>query len=325
MHLKIIAEIGGNHCGNLEEAELLVVEAVVAGATHVKFQCFEAEQMVGDPDYVLHDGPWAGRTLLDLYRQTHTPKQWFGPLFEVARKYGATPFASVFHKDDVDFLEKLDCPIYKISSFEANDFELVQYAKDTGKELIISTGVSTEDELFDLYKIAGEHTTYMRCVSGYPAKESQMGLGQESLFWGITRPRLKWGLSDHTTGVGAACAAVALGAEAIEKHFTISHYGPDAGFSVGPMEFAHFVNACKQAYRAVQPAEQAEIPGREYRRTLWWARDLHPGDVVTREDIKIARPGDGLDPCEIGNVLGKMVVTPVHKHSPVSAQSRWYE
>ena len=319
--LKIIAEIGGNHLGSLDRALKLVYEAAHSGATHVKFQCFTPEQMVGDPEYVLDDGPWKGKKLIDLYRKTHTPRSWFPKLFEYARNSGIAPFASVFHENDVDFLETLNCAMYKISSFEAVDLDLIEYAAGTGKRIILSTGMLTQDEISDICDeviIGGEDMIFLKCTSAYPAGPQDANL--------MTMVEMKWdglnvGISDHTPGCGVAVAAVALGATVVEKHLKVALEGPDAKFSMWPEEFAQMAEACQQAYAALGKVHygptESEKPSLKLRRSLWWDRDLKPGDVVTREDIKCCRPADGLSPSKIDNVIGREVRKRIQKNTPI--------
>jgi len=314
--LNLICEIGGNHHGSLEEALRLIDAAAESGATHVKFQCFTPEQMVGDPAYVLDDGPWKGRKLLDLYTETHTPREWFPSLFDYARLRDLVPFASVFHQDDVDFLEGLDCELYKISSFEMVDLELIEYA--AGKQVLISTGGATDEELEAAWQAGSDDVVMMACTSAYPADPADANLGEWIYGW-------DWGLSDHTLGCGVAAAAVALGATWIEKHFTLDRKGPDGGFSMLPDEFRQMAEACQQARAAIGCGYYAEKSSLNLRRSLWWAADLEPGQIVGRHHLKVARPADGLPPSEINNVLGKIIIVPVHAGNPVSQTSRHYE
>lgn len=331
MHMvDIVAEIGGNHLGSLDRAKELICQAAYAGADSVKFQCFTPEQMVGDPDYVLDSGPWKGRRLLELYKETYTPREWFPELFEISRSLSLVPFASVFHKDDVDFLETLDCPMYKISSFEANDIELIEYTAETGKQLVISTGMADEIDIKALILksvIESLGIIFLKCTSAYPAGPSQANLAAMVDMGDIWKTRI--GISDHTQGVGVAVAAVALGACMVEKHLNLDMRGPDAEFSMQPCGFKRMVTACRQAAEAygtvMYGPTDAEKDSLKLRRSLWWAADLQPGDIVKREHIKCARPADGLPPVEIDNVIGKMIVTAVHKYSPISATSRHYE
>jgi len=247
----IVAEIGGSHNGSQARAIQLIDAAVRCGADAVKFQCFTPEQMA-DPGIIVQSGPWVGRELLQLYRETHTPKEWFPLLFAHARASYIVPFASVFHPDDVDFLEMIGCEMYKISSFEI----LIRHAAKTGKPLVISTGMATAPEI----SVASAwhqrefgsrpRLTLLKCTSAYPALAGDANLAtmrdMESFGANI-------GISDHTIGIAIPVAATALGATMIEKHLTLSRSdgGPDAGFSSEPHEFAAMVRACREAAAAL--------------------------------------------------------------------------
>lgn len=252
----IVAEIGGNHLGSIERATDLVIAAAKAGADAVKFQCFTPEQMA-EPGVKIESGPWAGRELLDLYRETHTPREWFGPLFCGAHALGMKAFASVFHPDDVDFLETLDCPIYKISSFELTDLKLIKHAAMTGKQIIISTGMATRAEIFDAIVAAGGPKsapvlpTLLKCTSAYPSEPKDANLlAMRTLGWAC---ECEFGLSDHSLTTAIPVAAAVLGASVIEKHLTIqrSDGGPDASFSLEPAEFASMVRDVRAAVAAL--------------------------------------------------------------------------
>jgi len=250
----IVAEIGGNHHGSFQKALDLVFAAKEAGADAVKFQCFSPEQMAPE-GVVIESGPWEGHTLRQLYEETHTPRDWFADLFRVARGFGLTPFASVFHPDDVDFLETLDCPIYKISSFEITDLPLIRYAAKTGKQIIISTGMATEDEICNAVVVANEeHTvmpTLLKCTSAYPSMPADANLGNMAHLKYITGSDV--GLSDHSRRPAIAIAATALGASVIEAHLIMdrSEGGPDAAFSLDPGEFRAMVQGCRDAAAAL--------------------------------------------------------------------------
>lgn len=254
MTCRIVAEISANHLGDYKRAERLVVSASGAGAWGVKFQTFTPEQMAHPQDTTVWQGEEVG--LLDLYRQAHTPREWHAPLFNLARSLGLTPFSSVFHQDDVDFLETLDCPIYKISSFELTDLELIRYAARTGKPIVMSTGMASIQEVDDACHTVLEagctDCTVLRCVSAYPADASDANLATMA---DVKRGWPMWnvGLSDHTQGIGVAVAAAALGATMIEKHLTLRRAdgGPDAAFSMEPEEFAQLVTECRRAEQAI--------------------------------------------------------------------------
>ena len=317
--LKIIAEIGGNHLGDYNRALELIRCAIRAGATHVKFQCFEPEQMVGDPDYKITAGPWKGMNLFELYEQIHTPKDWFPEMFKLVRRYGVVPFASVFHQDDVDYLSSLGCDLFKISSFEAVDHELIEYAQEHG-DVLVSTGMLDGEEFYDLPL----DVIPMKCVSAYPAEPEDANLNTLHTW---RRSMIEFGISDHTRGFGVSVAAVALGATWVEKHFNLDGEGPDGDFSMTPRQFEIMAEACKQAHQSlgsVKYRTDSENPSLKLRRSLWWAEDLEPGDIVSRHHIKSARPADGLPCSEMESVVGSMIVEPVFKNTPIKGVGRYY-
>jgi pseudaminic acid synthase len=249
----IVAEVSANHLGSFDRAVDIVKAAAAAGADAVKLQTFTPEQMV-DPEKVIEAGPWAGRKALDLYREAHTPRSWHAPLFDLAKWLRLTAFSAPFHPDDVDFLEKLGCPMYKIASFELTDTDLVAYAARTGKPLILSTGMASESEVFRAAAAAFDggcpDLTLLKCTSAYPAdaRDAHLRTMQD-----LRAHAPKVGISDHSLGIGVAVAAAALGADVIEKHLTLSRAdgGPDAAFSMEPTEFAQMVTECRRAAAAV--------------------------------------------------------------------------
>lgn len=229
----------------------LVDAACYAGADAVKFQCFTPEQMAA-PGKRIEGGPWDGRELLDLYREIHTPREWFPDLFDLARRRGVVPFSSVFHVDDVDFLETLNCPIYKIASLEITDLGLIKYAAGKGKPLFISTGCATILQIRAAVAAIPWETevTVLKCTSAYPAPIGSSNLNAIKSMKGEF-PSV--GFSDHTLGHTAAVVATALGATVIEKHLILdrSHGGPDAVFSAEPKEFAAMALAVRDAHMAL--------------------------------------------------------------------------
>lgn len=265
MSLRIVAELSANHLGSLDRALDIVHAAAVAGADAVKLQTFTPEQMA-NPDTIVEAGPWAGCNLVDLYRQAHTPRAWLAPLFEHARRLGIECFSSVFHPDDVNVLEKLDCPRYKISSFELTDLDLIAHAARTGKPIIISTGMATFREIEQAVAVVIRHSprapllTLLRCTSAYPASPADANLA--TILDMASRLRCEVGLSDHTMGIGVAVAAAALGASMIEKHLTLrrSDGGPDAAFSMEPEEFAQMVTECRRAVAAIGEVRYGPTP-----------------------------------------------------------------
>ena len=274
----IVAELSANHRGSIQRALSIIDAAAEAGADGIKLQTFTPEQMA-DPDTVVQAGPWAGRHLLDLYREAHVPRAWHGPLFKYAQQKGLVAFSSVFHQDDVDFLETIDCPIYKIASFELTDTDLIYYAAATCKPLIISTGMGSQSEIamaLTAATTAGAiDITLLKCTSAYPADPADANLATMMSMgkpWNVASPEgavtPDIGLSDHTLGIGVAVAATALGATVIEKHLTLSRQdgGPDAEFSMEPAEFKQLVQECHRAAAAIgrvhygpEPTEHASM------------------------------------------------------------------
>lgn len=250
----LIAELSANHLGSLQRAMRIVAAAAAAGADAVKLQTFTPEQMA-DPGAKAPAGPWEGRSLLELYREACTPRAWHERLFRLCADLGLICFSSVFHPDDVEFLETLDCSMYKISSFELTDLALIRCAAETGKPLVLSTGMAKVGEIDAAVEAARAggcvDLALLRCTSAYPSPATDAALAtMRSMgeIWGCDV-----GLSDHSVGIGAAVAAAAIGASMIEKHLTIarSDGGPDAGFSMEPHEFAMMATECRRAAEAV--------------------------------------------------------------------------
>ena len=275
MTCRIVAEVSANHLGSMARALAIVAAAARAGAWGVKFQTYTPNQMVSRETEIT-EGPWKGRNALGLYCEAHTPREWHAELFARARGLGLTPFSSVFHPDDVDFLEKMDCPIYKISSFELTDLDLIRHAARTGKPLVMSTGMATVDEI-SLAVLATRtpyermtHLTLLKCTSAYPASPADANLA--TMVHMFKNWPVEVGLSDHTKGIGVAVAAAALGATMIEKHLTLRRDdgGPDAEFSMEPEEFRQLVTECRRASMAVGEVRygptESEAPSLRLRR-----------------------------------------------------------
>ncbi|CAB4223238.1 SpsE Sialic acid synthase [uncultured Caudovirales phage] len=264
----IVAECSGNHNGDLQRALQLVQAAKDAGADAVKIQTFTPEQMV-DPDLVIETGPWAGQKAIDLYRQTHYPREWHVPIFNFAHDLGLVELSSVFHRDDVDFLETIGCPIYKIASAEATDLDLIEYTAETGKPMIISTGMCSWEQMVSAVDAARRggcmDLTLLKCTTSYPAPIEEANLlTMDHIRHGLN---VDAGLSDHTMGWIVPVAAVAAGAQVIEKHLTLSRDdgGPDAAFSMEPKEFKNMVEACRIAATAMgKPTYEATASERQY-------------------------------------------------------------
>lgn len=296
----LVAEISCNHGGKLENALALIDEAKGAGADAVKFQCFLPELLTLDcdkPDFILKDGPWKGRKLYDLYSAAYTPRTWFPKLFDYARTRGITAFSSVFAPEDVDFLEKLDCPAYKIASMEIKDTNLIAYAAKTGKTLIISTGMASNPDWHYAVEYGGDNCFLLHCVSGYPTPIEETDLSRmlgECV-----------GISDHSIGCDVAIAATALGTVMIEKHLALPDVETeDSEFSMMPMEFFDMAQRVRTIWRAMQPSEhKSEESSRQLRRSLYVVKDIKFGEPFTNENVRSIRPSYGLSPRRLNEVL----------------------
>jgi N-acetylneuraminate synthase len=311
----VIAELSGNHNGRIERALELIDAAAEAGADAVKLQTYTADTITlkhDGPGFVIEDGLWAGRTLHDLYSEAFTPYEWHSALFERARVRGLIAFSSPFDDTAVELLESLEAPAFKIASFEAIDLPLIARAARSGRPLIISTGMTSRAEIeaaVACARGAGVEVALLHCVSAYPARYADANLSMI--------PRLAadfdcvTGLSDHTPGTAAAVAAVALGACIIEKHVTLRRAdgGPDAAFSLEPEELAALVRDCRNAFEALGGADyrrgEAESANRQFRRSLYVVRDVRKGHRLTAEDVRSIRPGFGLEPARLSEVLGR--------------------
>lgn len=315
----IIAEMSANHNHHLDVAIETVKAAKRAGADAVKIQTYTADTLTLDcdkPDFVCGKGLWEGQTLYSLYQKAFTPWEWHEEIFRVAREEGLICFSTPFDKTAVDLLESLDNPIYKIASFEITDIPLIKYIAQKQKPIILSTGIAMEEDiqlaLDTIYAEGNRDVTLLKCTSAYPAPIEDANL--------LTIPDMKQrfgvkvGLSDHTEGSIVPMAAVALGAEVVEKHFIIDRSigGPDSAFSMEKDEFANMVKSIRNVEKAlgevVYPTDPSKIKGREFSRSLYVAEDVKAGDVVTEKNVRSVRPGYGLHPKYMPEVLGKKFV-----------------
>ena len=318
----VIAEMSANHNGSIETALRIIEEAKNAGADAVKLQTYTPDTITlncDSEDFYIRGGLWDGRTLYDLYREAHMPWDWHAPLFSHAAKLGITIFSSPFDRTAVDLLEELNAPAYKIASFEAIDLPLIKYVAGTGKPMIISTGMADADEISEAIEAArsgGCHElAVLHCVSGYPAPASDYNLNtlpaMERRFGLVT------GLSDHTLGNATAISSVALGASIIEKHFTLNRKagGPDDIFSLEPAELASLCRDVRTAWNALgrvdygrKSSEQGNV---QFRRSLYFVKALRAGDMFTADAVPSVRPGFGLAPKYLDEILGRHLVCDV--------------
>ena len=311
----IVAEMSGNHNGDIERAFRILDSAKLAGADAVKIQTYRPDTITIDhtgPEFLLHGGLWDGRRLYELYEEAHTPWEWHAAIFEHARKIGITIFSSPFDPTAVDLLEKLDAPAYKIASPELIDLPLIRYVAETGKPLIMSTGMGNLEEISDAIKTArnagATQIAVLHCTSAYPTdpKESNLATITEI----ARRFDVVAGLSDHTPGTTVPVIAIALGANLIEKHFTLSRSegGVDSAFSLEPAELAELVEASRIARVTVgkptftpTSSEQAIL---KLRRSLYIVAPIAKGERFTHFNVRSIRPGLGLKPKHLDEVLG---------------------
>ena len=288
--IEVCAELSANHNGSLKRALDIVDAAARAGADLFKIQTWKPGTMCLDPSYKVKGGPWQGRSLTDLYEEAWTPWGWHKPIFDRARERGMIPFSAAFDIESVDFLEELGVDRHKVASFEITDLHLIRYMANTGKPILLSTGMATEAEIAVAMGICKD-VTPLKCTSSYPAEAKDANLATMA---GWER----WGLSDHSLGIGVAVAAAALGACYIEKHLTLDRKlgGLDAGFSLEPDEFTQMVQACHQAAEAYGERKYGG-ESQALRRSLWVAKDIPKGtELDLGYTIRTARPALGL-PC----------------------------
>jgi pseudaminic acid synthase len=327
----VIAEMSGNHNQSLQSA-LAIVDAIAdAGAHALKLQTYTADTMtidLSEREFFINDprSLWNGRSLFALYESAHTPWDWHAPIFDRARRRGLVAFSTPFDATAVDFLETLDVPAYKIASFENTDLPLIRKVAATGKPVIISTGMASLAEIDEAVGAASDsgpgQVALLKCTSSYPASPASSNLATiphlRSLF------RCEVGLSDHTLGIGAAVASISLGATLIEKHVTLSRAdgGVDAAFSLEPKELLQLVTETRSAWEALGSVQfgpvEEERASLRFRRSLYICKDLLAGDALTPENLRAIRPGFGLSPKFIHDLLGKRVTRSVKRGTPMT-------
>ena len=313
-----VAEISGNHLGNLNHCLDLISIAKDSGANAVKFQTFIPEKMTLDidlPDFRVSNEHtlWGGQKLIDLYRQTTTPLEWHKELFSHTRNLGLIPFSTPFDLESVDLLESLDCSVYKIASLESSDITLIKKVAQTMKPVIISTGATYFEEIQDAVdtclSVGNENITLLVCTSAYPALPADANLNRiETLKKNF---KVSVGISDHTLGIGTSIAAITLGATVVERHFTDSRHsgGLDAAFSLEPHEFKMLTIEGKSAFQSLGRKEwlitNSENESRRLRRSLYIIKDVSKGEKVSLSNISAIRPGFGISPKYLDSVIGK--------------------
>lgn len=327
----VVAEMSGNHNQSLSRAMEIVEAAARAGAHALKLQTYTADTMTLDSDQgdfrVSDPGSlWTGRSLHGLYEEAHTPWEWHEALFRRGRELGLVVFSTPFDETAVDFLESLDAPAYKIASFENTDLPLIRRVAATGKPMLVSTGMATLAELWELVSTARaagcRELILLKCTSTYPASPSNCNVR--------TLPHLREafgcevGLSDHTMGTGVAVAAVALGATLIEKHFTLRRAdgGVDSTFSMEPAELAQLVTETERAWQSLGAVSYgptaAEQKSLAFRRSIYAVADVAEGELLTPENVRCIRPGAGLPPKYYSVVLGRRARVAIRRGTPLS-------
>ncbi len=311
----IIAELSANHNGSIDIAIETIKAAKRAGADAIKLQTYTADTMTIDSDrddFIIKGTIWEGRKLYDLYKEAYTPWEWHEKLFEVAKEEGLICFSSPFDPTSVEFLETLNCPAYKIASFEITDIPLIELVASKGKPVIISTGIATKEDIelaLDACKRMGNNQiALLKCTSSYPApiEEANLIMIQDM----AKKYNVITGLSDHTIGHIAPVVATCFGAKIIEKHFIIDREigGPDASFSMNEQEFKEMVIAVRQAEKSIGNVNyeltQKQIEGRVFCRSLYVVEDIQEGELISEKNVRSIRPGYGAHPITLKNIIG---------------------
>jgi len=325
----IIAELSANHNGDIQRAFKIMEAAKKSGADAIKLQTYTHETITLDCDsdeFQIKGGLWDGKTLYELYKDAHLPWNWHKPLFEKAKELGITIFSSPFDSTAVELLESLNAPAYKIASFEVIDLPLIKRVAQTGKPMIISTGMANQEEIREAIDTARDNgcneLVVLHCVSGYPAPAAEYNL--KTIGDIAERFNVLSGLSDHTIDNATAVAAVALGACIIEKHVTLDRNGggADDSFSLEPRELTQLCKDCKTAWQAMGQVNynrtDAEKGNIKFRRSLYFVKDLKAGDVITEDAVRSVRPGFGLAPKHLDHVVGRIMGVDVKRATPVN-------
>ncbi|MCS3661161.1 pseudaminic acid synthase [Salinibacter ruber] len=324
----IVAEMSANHHQDFGRAENIIRAAADAGADAIKLQTSRPDRITIDSDkepFRIKQGPWQGKTLYELYEETYTPWEWQPKLQQTAHDLGLDLFSSPFDPTAVDFLEEMGVPAYKVASFEIVDLPLIRQIAETGKPTIMSTGMATLGEIDEAVRAfreaGGTELALLACTSSYPAPPDEMHLRRI--------PHLAEtfdvvpGLSDHTLGTEVPVAGVSLGARIIEKHLTLSREdkGPDSDFSLEPDEFADMVRAVRKTEKALGEVRyqttEKESESERFRRSLFVVQDIDEGEPFSEENVRSIRPGDGMSPKHINNIIGRKASQPIAAGTPL--------
>ena len=324
----IIAELSANHNGSIKTAIETIRAAKRAGADCIKLQTYTADTITIDcnnDDFLIKGTIWEGKNLYQLYKEAHTPWEWHEELMRVAKEEGLICFSSPFDKTAVDFLENLNVPAYKIASFEITDIPLIEYVASKGKPIIISTGIAEIEDIelaLDACRRMGNNDiALLKCTSSYPApiEEANMCMVKDL----AKRFNVITGLSDHTMGSTIPVVATCFGAKIIEKHFILSHSigGPDASFSMDEKEFTEMVKAVREAESAIGKVDYTltdkQVKGKDFSRSLYVVEDIKAGEIITEKNVRSIRPGFGMHPMYLKEVLGKQARIDMKKGEPL--------
>lgn len=328
----VIAELSSNHNGSINNAFKLIDIAKKSGANAIKLQTYTPDTITLNSsrnEFIIKSGLWKGRTLYELYKEAHMPWEWQGKLFDYAKSLGLIAFSSPFDYSAVDFLDKLNVPAYKISSFEIVDLKLLSYVAKKRRPIIISTGIASLEEIktaISTVKNEGNsEISILHCISGYPSPIEDYNLAVIPHL--IKSFGLVTGLSDHNLENNAAISSIALGASIIEKHLTIDRNtgGLDSAFSLEPAEFNSLCYSVKQAWLALGKVDysckKSEKENKLFRKSIYFIKDLKEGHIISKSDIKIVRPGYGLHTKYFDIIIGQPLLTMVYKNSPVTLKN----
>lgn len=325
----IIAELSANHNGDIDTAIKTIRAAKRAGADCIKFQTYTADTITIDSkndDFLIKGTIWEGRNLYELYQEAYTPWEWHKELFRIAKEEGLICFSSPFDKTAVDFLEELDVPAYKIASFEITDIPLIEYVASKGKPIIISTGIAELEDielaLDACRRLGNNEIALLKCTSSYPApiNEANMVMVKDL----AERFNVISGLSDHTMGATVPIVATVFGAKIIEKHFILDRSigGPDASFSMNEEEFTAMVKAVREAETAIGMVDynltEKQVKGKDFSRSLYVVEDMKAGDIITEKNVRSIRPGFGLHPKYLNEIIGKNAQLDIKKGTRMS-------
>jgi pseudaminic acid synthase len=326
----LIAEMSGNHNQSIDRALAIVDAAAEAGADAVKLQTYTAQTMtlqLSTPGFIVNDPSslWCGRQLYDLYKEAHTPWEWHKPIMDRARHHGMECFSTPFDASAVDFLESLGVSAYKIASFECTDLPLIRKVASTGKPMLISVGMASLAEIDNAVTTARHggcrDLVLLKCTSTYPATPENTNVRTIAHMQGAFGCDV--GLSDHTMGLGAAIAAIALGAVLIEKHFTTCRAdgGVDAAFSMEPHEFKALRDESERAWQSLGQIQygisQIERKSLQFRRSLYVVENISTGERLTQKNVRAIRPGLGMPPEHLEHVLGLTAVRDIPRGTPL--------